>query len=138
MEMCITSFNRAAEEITGISRNDAVGLPCFEVLRANVCEENCLLRKTIDTRQPVKNVPVYILRADKKLIPIGVTTALLKDSADRIVGGVETFRDLTAVDKLRKELRKTALFRRHREQKRQDAQSVSPSFPRLPKAIAAF
>ena len=110
MEMSITSFNRAAEEITGFSRNDAVGLPCFDVLRANVCEENCLLRQTIETEQPVINFPVYILRADKKLIPIGVTTALLKDARGRTIGGVETFRDLTAVDKLRKVIRKQHSF----------------------------
>jgi len=110
MEMGITSFNRAAEEITGFSRKDAVGLPCFDVLRANVCEENCLLRKTIETEQPVINFPVYILRADKKLIPISVTTALLKDAGGRIIGGVETFRDLTAVDTLRKVIRKQHSF----------------------------
>jgi PAS domain S-box-containing protein len=110
MEMRITSFNRAAEEITGFSRNDAVGLPCFDVLRANVCEENCLLRQTIETEQPVINFPVYILRADKKLIPISVTTALLKDAGGRTIGGVETFRDLTAVDKLRKVIRKQHSF----------------------------
>jgi PAS domain S-box-containing protein len=110
LEMSITSFNRAAEEITGFSRKNAVGLPCFDVLRANVCEENCLLRKTIDTEQPVRNFPVYILRADKKLIPISVTTALLKDAGGRVVGGVETFRDLTAVDTLRKVIRKQHSF----------------------------
>ena len=110
MEMRITSFNRAAEAITGFSRNDAVGLPCFDVLRADVCEENCLLRQTIETEQPVINLPVYILRADKKLIPISVTTALLKDAGGQTIGGVETFRDLTAVDKLRKVIRKQHSF----------------------------
>lgn len=110
MEMCVTSFNRAAEEITGIPRTEAIGRPCFDVLRANVCEENCLLRQTFDTQQPVANVPVYIMRADKKTIPIGVTTALLRDPDDRIIGGVETFRNLTAVDSLRKALSKQHSF----------------------------
>jgi transcriptional regulator with PAS, ATPase and Fis domain len=68
------------------------------------------LRQTIETQQPVINFPVYILRADKKLIPISVTTALLKDAGGQTIGGVETFRDLTAVDKLRKVIRKQHSF----------------------------
>ena len=68
------------------------------------------MRQTIETQQPVINFPVYILRADKKLIPISVTTALLKDAGGQTIGGVETFRDLTAVDKLRKVLRKQHSF----------------------------
>jgi PAS domain S-box-containing protein len=110
MDLCITSFNRAAEEITRIRREEAVGRQCFEVLRASVCEKECLLRQTIATENPIHNVPVYILRADKKRIPISVTTALLKDSRGKVIGGVETFRDLRVVDKLRKELRKQHSF----------------------------
>ena len=34
----ITSFNRAAERITGIRREDAIGRRCSEVLRANICQ----------------------------------------------------------------------------------------------------
>jgi PAS domain S-box-containing protein len=34
-EMRIMSFNRAAEEITGISKKEAIGWECFEVLSTN-------------------------------------------------------------------------------------------------------
>ena len=34
----IMSFNRAAEEITGTSRNEAIGRYCWEVFRSNMCE----------------------------------------------------------------------------------------------------
>lgn len=110
MELCVTSFNRAAEKITRIPRKEAIGKQCVDVLRASVCEQNCLLRETIETEKPIVNVPVYILRADKKYIPISVTTALLKDTEGRVIGGVETFRDLSDVTKLRKELRKQHTF----------------------------
>jgi len=110
LDLFITSFNRAAEKITGISRDEAIGRPCFEVLRANICETDCLVRQTIETENSIVNVPVYILRADKKRIPISVTTALLKDSKGLIIGGVETFRDLTVVNKLRKALLKQHSF----------------------------
>jgi PAS domain S-box-containing protein len=42
----VTSFNRAAETITGIRREQAIGRPCCEVFRANLCETDCALRTT--------------------------------------------------------------------------------------------
>jgi len=106
----ITSFNTAAEVITGISRQEAMGRPCFEVLRANVCETGCVLRHTMETESPIVNMPVHIIRADKKSIPISVNTTLLKNEAGQIIGGVETFRDLTVVNKLRRALLKQQSF----------------------------
>jgi len=35
-EWRIMSFNRAAEEITGVSRQEAIGRFCWEVFRSNV------------------------------------------------------------------------------------------------------
>ena len=32
----ITSFNRAAEQITGVSRDKAIGQNCFEVFKSNM------------------------------------------------------------------------------------------------------
>ncbi len=109
LDFCITSFNRAAEEITGIPREEAIGRKCFEVLRASVCETECPIRQTIETENPIVNKPVIFCANDKR-IPVSVTTAMLKDSEGGIIGCVETFRDLTAVDKLRKELRKQHSF----------------------------
>ncbi len=106
----ITSFNRGAENITGIPRAKAIGKPCSEVLKANVCETGCILRQTIQNGRPIVNMPVHIIRADKKSIPISVNTTLLKDEKGKVIGGVETFRDLTPVTKLRKALLKQNSF----------------------------
>jgi len=104
----VTSFNKSAEEITGISRNDAVGRPCFDVFRADVCKSDCTLKRTIQTQTPIRNMPVRIVRADQKVIPISVSTTLLRNDVGDVIGGVETFRDLSIVNRLRREL-----FRRH-------------------------
>jgi PAS domain S-box-containing protein len=106
----ITSFNRAAEAITGIRRLQAIGRHCFEVFRADVCETGCMLRHTIETRTPISNMPVHVYRADKKRIPINVSTTLLKDEAGRIIGGVETFQDMSALQELQKALRRQHSF----------------------------
>ena len=100
----ITSFNRAAEEITGISREEAVGKPCSEVFRASMCEVDCALRQTMETGTSIISKPAFIIDAEGRRIPISVSTALLRDEEGRVMGGAETFRDLSLVEELRKEL----------------------------------
>ena len=102
----VTSFNRAAEDITGIPAAEALGRPCCEVFRANVCDSACVLRHTLESGRPVVNQPIAILRADGQEIPISVSTALLRNEAGEIIGGVETFRDLSLVEELRKEIQR--------------------------------
>ena len=100
----ITSFNQAAERITGVRREDAVGRACCEVFRASICEAACALRETLTTGRPVLNKAIYILGAKGQRIPISISTAVFKDRRGRVIGGVETFRDLSLVEDLRKEL----------------------------------
>ena len=106
----ITSFNRAAEEITGVPRREAHARPCCEVFRASICEVQCALKETMRTGQSVVNRQVYILRSDGERVPISVSTALLKDRRGRTLGGVETFRDLRLVEQLRAEIAKKYTF----------------------------
>jgi PAS domain S-box-containing protein len=100
----ITSFNRAAEAITGVMRKEAIGKPCSEVFRASMCEGNCALRRTIETGKSVINQSAFIITAEGRRIPISVSTAILRDHKGRVMGGAETFRDLSLVEELRKEL----------------------------------
>ena len=103
-EWNVTSFNRAAEEITGIPRNEAIGRLCSEVFRSNMCETECALRKTFRSGRPVIGKTGYIIDADGGRIPISLSTAVIRDPNGRVTGGVETFRDLSEVEALRQEL----------------------------------
>jgi PAS domain S-box-containing protein len=100
----ITSFNRAAERITGVRRQEALGRLCSEVFRAGICEHGCALRRTFATGRPVMNAAASIIRANGERIPIRISTALLRDAEGKVIGGVETFQDLSRVEQLRKEL----------------------------------
>jgi PAS domain S-box-containing protein len=104
----ITSFNRAAEKITGISKSEAVGRFCWEVFKASICEQRCSLRQTMKTGLPIVNQAIFIVNSQGDRIPVSISTALLKDKSKEVIGGVETFRDLSVVEELRKEL-----FRQH-------------------------
>jgi PAS domain S-box-containing protein len=109
-QMHITFFNRAAERITGVARTDAIGQFCFEVLRANICEKSCALKCSFSTGKEIVNKQVNILRADGKQTPISISTAVLRNDDGTIVGGVESFRDLTPLEELRKEIYRTYTF----------------------------
>jgi len=100
----ITAFNRAAERITGVSRDEAIGRPCCDVFRANICEANCALRQTMRSGKPIVNATAHIINYEGQRVPIRISTALLRDNRGEIVGGVETFQDLTQLEELRKEL----------------------------------
>jgi PAS domain S-box-containing protein len=100
----ITSFNMAAQRITGVSKADSMGRPCSEVFHANICENNCALRKTFETGKPVVNATAHIVNNRGFTVPIRISTAILKDKDGNTIGGVETFQDLSQVEQLRKEL----------------------------------
>jgi len=98
----ITSFNRAAEKITGVSRAEAMGQMCKDVLKADICEKNCCLRTTMKTGEPIVNKKVYIIDAEGRRLPISISTALLRDKQGKLLGAVETFRDISIEEDLRK------------------------------------
>ena len=104
----VTSFNRAAEEITGIPRREAIGRPCSEVLRCNLCgDDTCPLRQTLQDGRPIIGRTGYFIDGDGSRIPISLSTAVLRDGRGRVIGGAETFRDLSEVERLRRELTAT-------------------------------
>lgn len=104
LEWKITSFNRAAEIITGIRKADAMGRYCWEIFRASICAQHCALRSTMETGQSIAGQALFIANANGSRVPVSITTALLKDPSGKVIGGVETFRDLSEVENLRKEL----------------------------------
>ena len=106
----ITSFNKAAEKITGFSREDAIGQYCHEIFRANTCFEACPLKHTAETAETIVNLEVNILNRENKEIPISISTAVVKDKEGKIVGAVETFRDLSLIKELHKELQRQYSF----------------------------
>ncbi len=119
----ITSFNLAAEQITGVPRAEAVSRPCKDVLRADICERSCALAYTLRTGMPVTNFAANLTTRSGRTVPVSLSTALLRDDGGRRIGAVETFRDLSQVEALRR-----ALDSRHRHH---DIVSRSPVIENL-------
>ncbi len=100
-EFRITSFNREAEAISGVSRDEAIGKPCRDVFRASICASECALKRTLSTGRPVRDFRIDVSNTSDQTVPILVSTAALRNAAGRLIGGVEIFRDVSEVEILR-------------------------------------
>lgn len=103
-EFRITFFNPAAQAITGFTAEEAIGRPCFEVFRTPICGQDCPLRQSLRTGRTVKNFEIDILTRDGRRQTISVSTAPLVDEEQGFLGGVETFRDVSPLRELRREI----------------------------------
>lgn len=104
LDFKITTINRAAEVILGVREEEVIGKYCFEIFHANICEHSCALKETIRTGKNIINKIIYIVNSYGSRIPVSISTALIKDIHGKLIGGVETFRDISDIEELRKTL----------------------------------
>jgi len=108
LDMRVTYFNRTAEMITGVIKDDAIGIKCNDVF--NIHDNECALYQLLKTGKPVNNHFISSTDSNGHRAPINVSTALLRDNQGKIIGGVQTFRDLNHVEVLRKKLSSSYTF----------------------------
>ena len=106
----ITSFNRAAERITGVPVDRAIGKRCSEIFHSDLCERGCPIRETLETGLEIIDRSARILTRRGRSIPISVSSAVLRAEDGTLLGAVETFRDLSAIEQLRREIRSQYTF----------------------------
>jgi PAS domain S-box-containing protein len=106
----ISSFNRAAERITGVPAARAIGRRCSEVFHSDLCERACPIRETLESGNEVIDRAARILTQRGRSIPISVSSAVLRAGDGTLLGAVETFRDLSTLEQLRREIRSQYTF----------------------------
>ena len=92
----ITSFNRAAESITGWKQEEVIGKTCSEIFHSNICGSDCMLIKAIDRNSMYIDRSIFIKNKAGESIPVTISSSPLFDDFGNIIGGIETFRDNTS------------------------------------------
>jgi PAS domain S-box-containing protein len=100
----ITAFNPAASALTGMSREQAIGRKFFDVLHPDVPEEDCPVCRAMATGETVAGRRVTIINAAGDEVVLNVSAAPLRNKSGKTVGGVQALRDMSAVERLRREL----------------------------------
>lgn len=105
LERRIVYWNETAQRITGWKADQILGKHCHEQVlchvdkdgRALCGEEFCPLHRAITTGTS-SDVPIIVFArtADGGRVPMRVSVGPLRDESGRIVGGVETFQDMSA------------------------------------------
>ncbi len=91
----ITSFNRAAEEITGFTKEEVLNKECSKILKNEVGKEMCPLQETLEKGKTVFHYEIMLRKKTGETVPVNITTSPLRSRNNEIIGAVENFRDLT-------------------------------------------
>lgn len=95
-DLCIVAFNRAAEKLTGFTRQEALGSRCFEVCAGRFCRRVCDIEGLFATRRPPEDFESPVLSKDGRVRLVRVRTVPLTGRGNRILAAVRILRDVTA------------------------------------------
>ena len=101
----ITLFNRACEEFTGISADDATGRTCYDLFPSMDCETRCRLWEPSDDPPADICWQTHVTDGTGRSVPIMTCGAPLHDADGNVTGYVEVLRDVTELVKATSELR---------------------------------
>jgi len=106
----VTSFNHAAERITGYSSKAAVGKKCWDIFRSILCRHGCHMEFTMKKQKPATSEELMIIHREGHKIPIRVNSAPLYDGEKKYIGAVETFLDISEIKNLSSQLEERFQF----------------------------
>ena len=103
MNNIIKTFNTAAEEITGFSRGKVEGLSVGDVLPEFL---PFLTRETFEEQSKIR-IEITIKGKNKEKINLGLSVSPLKGKAERQIGNILIFQNITQIKQMEKTLEKS-------------------------------
>ena len=106
----INFFNRAAEQITGYKREEVINQFCKYVFKCELCETKCPIGLILESGNPLYDFRSNIEIKDGSRKPIKLNAAILKNETNKPIGGVISFRDLSEIESIKKDISSSGNF----------------------------
>jgi len=98
----VTSWNDKAKAVTGYTRRDIIGRPC-SIFAMEPCTEKCGVFSD-DVKKPIVGRECMIMTKDGQKRIISKNADYLLDDDGNIIGGVESFEDITDIKQVEEAL----------------------------------
>jgi len=105
-EKRLVGLNEPAQTLTGTREASAVGRPCGQILRSEICDtDRCPFQRSLLGGETVTTFNIVAKDSSGTETPICINTSPLKNAKGDVVGVVETIRVVTHINRLIEELR---------------------------------
>jgi len=95
-ELNITSFNKAAENLTEISEKEALTRKCTDLFPLPPDNDFCIIGRVLLEKRPVNKLTRF-LQIGERTIPVMVNASPLTDNSGAIIGGVQSFQEIQEI-----------------------------------------
>ncbi len=103
----ITNQNEEMGRLCGIEKIEAVGKKCSEICPSSLCNtDKCPLRQILSGTSRVE-IETEITSVKRENIFVSLLATALKDDEGKVIGAIESFRDITKRKRAEEALRKT-------------------------------
>ncbi len=103
----VQNINRAFMELSGVSLEEVVGKKCWEVFPSPFCHtDECRLKRILEGKQMLQ-AEIERPKKDRSTTPCVVTAFPLRDKTGKLIGVMESFRDITEKKQLQAKLEET-------------------------------
>ncbi len=99
----VTAWNKRAEEITGYSKEEVIGKEC-KLFAGKPCNDSCGLYNE-NVKKPILGAQCIIITKKGDKIEISKNVDQITDSDGNVIGGIESFEDITEQNRIRAALK---------------------------------
>lgn len=99
----ITSFNKAAVQLTGYSLNEAIGRPCHDILHSSMCENGCPVQGVQSNKESKLGLEAELVNRFGEYIPVRIGAAAIENDDNNFVGYLEVIENISRQKRIERE-----------------------------------